>query len=426
LFLDTIRRGLLHARWRRYGLAVLVVDLAGFAQLRASLGEGAADSLLAQVGERLAQAMRPEDLVARLEADVFGVVLHSLEAPEATGEVADKLLAMLQTPFRVGRRRIVLSACIGIVVSETPRQPAQELLRDAELALLEAKREGAPGWHRYDPSIAVPVPPASLDLVSDLRLAIERDEFVVHYQPILRLANASLYGFEALVRWQHPRRGLLHPGEFIAPAERHGLIGQMDAWVLRQACRQAGTWQAAHPGEPPLSISVNVSASEFRHAGLADQVRSALAEHPLAPDSLVLEITETTALFDPQRTAAVLDTIRAMGVRLAVDDFGAGSHALSHLRHLPLDALKLDRGFVAALDDERTAAIVAAIIRLAHELGMDVVAEGVENADQARALRQLGCDLAQGHLFSRALAAAEAAALLVRNDLTAVTAPLAE
>jgi PAS domain S-box-containing protein/diguanylate cyclase (GGDEF)-like protein len=426
LFMDTLRRGLVHARWRKHGLAVLVVDLAGFAELRASLGEGAADSLLAQVGERLGQGMRAEDLVARLEADLFGVILHSLDSETAAGEAADRLLALLQTPFRVGRRQIVLGACVGIAVSETPRQPAQELLRDAELALLEAKRDGTPGWHRYDRSIAVPVSAESLDLVSDLRFALERDEFVLHYQPVLRLADASLYGFEALIRWQHPQRGMLHPGEFIGPAERHGLIGQMDAWVLREACRQAAAWQAEHPAEPPLAMSVNVSASEFRGDGMADHVRSALAEHHLAPDSLLLEITETTALFDPRRTAAILDAIRAMGVRLAVDDFGAGSHALSHLRHLPLDALKLDRGFVGALDNARTAAIVAAIIKLAHELGMDVIAEGVETADQARALSQLDCDLGQGYLFSRPLAAGEAGALLVRRELAPVGSALEE
>jgi PAS domain S-box-containing protein/diguanylate cyclase (GGDEF)-like protein len=427
LFLDTVRRGLVHARWRKHGLAVLVVDLARFSELRASLGEEAADNLLAQVGQRLAQAMRTEDIVAHLEADVFGVVLLSLESELAAGEVADRLLALLQTPFRVGRQRIVLSACIGVAVSDTPRQPAEELLRDAELALLEAKRHGTTAWHRYDRSIAVPVPPESLDLLSDLRLALERDELVVHYQPILRLADASLFGFEALVRWQHPERGLLQAAEFIATAEQHGLIGQIDAWVLREASRQGAAWQATAPVEPPLTIAVNVSASEFHQSGMADNVQKSLREHPLAPGSLLLEITETTALLDPQRTAAVLDRIRGMGVRLALDDFGVGSHALSHLRHLPLDALKLDRGFVGELQDARTVAIVRAVITLAHELDMDVVAEGVETADQAHALRELGCDLAQGHLFSAALPADEAEALLEgAQQLTAVGAPVAE
>lgn len=419
LFLDTVRRGLLHARWRKHGLAILVADLARFAELRASLGEVAADDLLAQVGERLAQATRAEDLVARLEADVFGVVLHGLDSADLAGETADRLLVLLQTPFRVGGRRIVLSACIGVAVSETPGQAAEELLRDAELALLEAKREGSPGWHRYERSIAVPIPPESLDVVSDLRLAIERDEFVVHYQPILRLVDGSLFGFEALVRWQHPRRGLLHPGDFIALAEQHGLIGEMDAWVLREACRQAAAWQADHPIEPPLTIAINVSASEFRQAGLPDQVRSALGQDRSAANNVLLEITETTAVFDPEHTASVLDDIRGMGVRLAIDDFGAGSHALSYLRHLSLDALKLDRSFVTAIADERTATIVGAVIRLAHELGMDVVAEGVESADQAQALRQLGCDLAQGHHFAPAMTADEAGALLVATGFAA-------
>lgn len=425
LFMDTVRRGLVHARWRKHGLAVLVVDLARFAELRASLGEETADSLLAQVGERLAQAMRAEDLVAHLEADVFGVVLQSLDSEAVAGETADRLLALLQTPFRAGRRRIVLSASIGIAVSDTPRQPAEELLRDAELAVLEAKRDGAAGWHRYDRSIAVPVPPESLDLVSDLRLAIERGEFVVHYQPILRLADGSLYGFEALVRWQHPSRGLLHAAEFIAPAEQHGLIDQIDAWVLREAWRQGAAWQGAHPAEPPLTIAVNVSPSELRHTSMTDRLHRVLAEYPMAAGSLLLEITETAALFDPARTADALDAIRTMGVRLAVDDFGAGSHALSHLRHLPLDALKLDRSFVGAMGDPRTAAIVAAVVALAHELGMDVIAEGVETTEQAQALREIGCDLAQGYLFSPALPAAEADALLVSADVTVQKASVA-
>lgn len=425
LFLDTVRRGLLHAKWRKHGLAVLVVDLTRFAELRASLGEESADSLLAQVGERLAHSMRAEDLVAHLEADVFGVVLQSLDSEAVAGETADRLLALLQTPFHVGRRRIVLSASIGVAVSDTPRQPPEELLRDAELAVLEAKRDGPGGWHRYHRSIAVPVTAESLDLVSDLRLAIERGEFVVHYQPILRLVDGSLYGFEALVRWQHPSHGLLHAPEFVGAAERHGLIDQIDAWVLREACRHGTAWQAAHPAEPPLTIAVNLSPNELRQASLADQLRRVLAEHHLATNSLLLEITETTALLDPPRTADVLNAIRAMGVRLAVDDFGAGSHALSHLRHLPLDALKLDRSFVGALAEPRTATIVAAVIGLAHELGMDVIAEGVETTDQAQRLRDLGCDLAQGFLFSPALPAVEVEELLVGSDVPAETAAVA-
>lgn len=217
---------------------------------------------------------------------------------------------------------------------------------------------------------------------------------------------------------------MLYPGDFIAIAERYGLIGQINAWVLREASREGAAWQAAHLAEPPLSISVNVSASECRHASLADSVHGVLGQHPLAPDSLLLEITETTELLDPQGSAALLDAIRGMGVRLALDDFGAGSHALSHLRHLPLDALKLDRTFVGALDDPRTAAIVAAVITLAHELEMDVIAQGVETTEQAQALRRLGCDLAQGTLLSVALPASEAAALLLRVDAPQ-TAPVA-
>lgn len=420
LFLDTVRRALLHARWRKHALAVLVVDLARFSELRVSVGEEAADQLLAEVGQRLAHAMRAEDLVARLEADVFGVVLHSLDAPAAAVEIADRLLALVQSPFRIGRRRIVLGACIGIAVSDTPRQTPEELLRDAELAVLEAKRDGTGGWRQYDPSIMVPLAAESLDVISDLRLATERGEFVVHYQPMLRLADGSLYGFEALVRWRHPQRGMLHAGEFISIAERHGLIGQIDAWVLREACRQGAVWQEAAPAEPPLTMAVNVSASELVRPGLADHLHTALKEHPLAPGSLMLEITETTALLDPQRTGAVLDAFRASGVRLAVDDFGAGSHAMSHLRHLPLDALKLDSGFVAALDDARTACIVEALIRLAHQLDMDVIAEGVETVEQARALRELGCDLAQGHFFSPALDAEGVGALAMPSDSPAV------
>lgn len=415
LFLDTVRRGLAHAKWRKHGLAVLVVDLSRFSELRASLGEGGADQLLTEVGRRLTQAMRPEDLVARLDADVFGVVLQSLDSPGTAEEAADRLLALLQTPFRVMRRGVVLSACIGIAVNATPRQAAEELLRDAELALLEAKREGTAGWHRYDESIAAPVSPESLDLASDLRLAIERGEFVLHYQPILRLADASLFGFEALVRWQHPQRGMLNAAEFITVAERYGLIGQIDAWVLREACHQGVAWQQpAVPDDPPLTIAVNVSACEFREADLADRVRSALDEYPLAPGSLLLEITETTALLDPRHTSAVFEAIRDAGVRLAVDDFGAGSHALSHLRHLPLDVLKIDRSFIAALNDERSVCIVSAVVQLAHELGLDVVAEGVETAEQVRTLRDMGCDLAQGFFFAPALDATEASALVTQ------------
>jgi PAS domain S-box-containing protein/diguanylate cyclase (GGDEF)-like protein len=425
LFLETLRRALRHAKWRKNALAVLVVDLARFSELRASLGNEAADALLAEVGQRVAHAMRAEDLVAHLEADVFGVLLLSLDSSAGAEEVADRLLALLQTPFRVLGRRILLTAHIGIAVSNTPRQAAEELLRDAELAVLEAKRQGAAGWHRYDRWIAVPVPPESLDLLTDLRLAIERDEFVVCYQPIVRLADASLFGFEALVRWQHPQRGMLHAGEFVGVAERHGLVGQIDAWVLRQACRQAAAWQGDERSDPPLTMAVNVSATEFRNVGLADHVRHALDEHPLAPGSLLLEITETAAPLDPLRIAPVLDALRAAGVRLAVDDFGAGSHALGHLRYLPLDAMKLDRGLVTALHDQRTRVIVSALIGLAHALDMDVVAEGVATAEQVQVLRDLGCDLGQGHFFSRALEASAAGAMVTRAAPKSEQVPVA-
>jgi EAL domain-containing protein (putative c-di-GMP-specific phosphodiesterase class I) len=308
------------------------------------------------------------------------------------------------------------SASIGIALSNAGYQAAEEIVRDADTAMYMAKSRGKAQWAVFDGAMRQRII-QRLQMEHDLRKAMELGQFAVQYQPKIQLHSGELCGFEALVRWNHPERGLLMPEEFIPLAEETGLISAIGLWVLGEACRQTRRWQLAHPGRRAVEISVNVSARQFRQANFVDEVARVLEESGLRPDSLQLEITETVLLDDLKTAVTTLKRLKALGVGLKVDDFGTGYSCLRYLCKLPFDSLKIDRSFTENLagDSGKSSEVVKTILVMAHNLGMEVVAEGVEDAEQARQLEKLGCEFAQGFYFSKPLSAAEAGNLLAQS-----------
>ncbi len=395
--------------------AVLLLDLDRFKLVNESLGHTAGDALLVAVAERLRAALHPDDLLARVGEDEFAVVLTD---PSAPGAVAERLLDTLAPPFAVDERQISVTASIGIAQRPSAKAGA-DLLRDALTALHQAKVGGRARWVLFDEDARARTV-ARFVLEHDLRRALERDELALVYQPIVDVASGRIVGMEALIRWRHPERGPVSAGEIIALAEDTGLIIPLGEWVLRRACRQAAEWHRLVLGAPPLAISVNLSPHQLRHPGLVASVRRVLAETGLAPSALCLEITESAALDGGETTVAALQALKELGVRLALDDFGTGYSALGYLSRFAVDTLKIDRAFIADVDrDPRALSIVRAIAAMAHALGMDVTAEGIETAHQLAAVRAVRCDWAQGYHFSRPVSAVEVTVLLQQGSLPA-------
>ncbi|MBV9108283.1 MAG: EAL domain-containing protein, partial [Gemmatimonadetes bacterium] len=390
--------------------AVAMVDLDSFRLFNESLGPGAGDALLAAVADRLRRAAGPGRAVARLGADEFGVLLEDGNAYDAGARFAETVRRELAAAFRVAGRELFVTASVGVAPAG-PGSAAEDVVRDATIAVHRAKGAG-PGRHEtFHPSMREQ-PLARLRLAGDLRQALSRGELFLVYQPLVSLATGAIPGFEALLRWNHPTLGLLPPAEFIPVAEETGLIVALGEWVLGEACRQAARWRAEHGAGAP-GVSVNVSARQLAQPGLAAQVRDTLREAGLPGDALRLEVTESLLAADLPRISALLAEIREMGVGISVDDFGTGYSSLAYLHRLPADMLKIDRSFVAAMGAGRESGeIVRTILALGRTLGMRVVAEGVETPEQRQALQALGCDLAQGYLFSRPLSVAQADALL--------------
>ena len=409
LFLERLDGAL--GRAKRHGdyvFAVLFVDLDRFKFINESLGHALGDQLLMQAGHTLVSCVRPEDTVARLGGDEFTILLDDIgDAVHAT-RVANKIHETLLAPFSLGGHEVFSTASIGIALSATGYERPADMLRDADTAMYRAKARGRAGHEFFDKSMyrrAV----AQLSLETDLRWAVERQEFNLVYQPIVSLRTSAVVGFEALVRWAHPKRGLVSPAEFIAVAEETGMILPIGRWVLREACAQMRRWldQGDPRGLPTLpTMAVNLSSKQFLHPGLPEEIRMLLEETGLDPTRLKLEITESVLMENAETAAAMLRDLRAQGIQLSIDDFGTGYSSLSYLLKFPIDTLKIDRTFVSGMADDAPDAaenleLVRTIVTLARNLGMDVVAEGVESEGQRIRLDALGCEYAQGFLFSK-------------------------
>jgi diguanylate cyclase (GGDEF)-like protein/PAS domain S-box-containing protein len=389
--------------------AILFLDLDGFKEVNDSLGHAAGDQLLVQLARRLRTLVPSADTVARLGGDEFAIIADSRPAAE---QLAASILDALEEPFVVGGRDLHVGAAIG-VASAADATDIEQLQRNADLAMYRAKDAGGGVYATYDPAMHDALM-RRLELAADLRLALERDELVLHYQPTVCLRTGRIVGFEALVRWQHPTRGLIPPLEFIGVAESTGLIGPLGRWVLTEACRQAVAW------DRPLKMAVNVSVRQFDSGDLTATVAEVLAMTGMPADRLCLEMTESVLLTDTDENLSRLISLKALGVQLAMDDFGTGYSSLAYLRRFPMDVLKIDRSFVDRLGGDSTdEALVRTIVRMGRSLGMSLVAEGIETAVQLAVLREMGCDNAQGYLLSKPLPAAEASRALDAGPLFA-------
>ena len=395
-----------------HGCAVLFLDLDRFKVVNDSLGHLAGDTLLKEISRRLKGCMRPQDTLARIGGDEFAVLIEDAAELEVAAAVAERILESMRLPVRLGRQEVFPSCSIGIVQSSARYESPEPLLRDADIAMYEAKRAGHGGYAVFDGSMHADAV-VKLKLQTDLRLALDRGEFEVFYQPIIHLASGRTSGYEALLRWWHPERGLISPMEFIDAAEEIGVIRQIDCWVRLQACRQLKAWQDAS-GRDDLRMSINASATEFSDPTFTSDLADLLARLDLTPSTIQLEITEGIFL-DP--TASVIDTVeqvRRLGVRIALDDFGTGYSSLSYLNRYPIDTIKIDQSFVAGMTaNERTFAVVELVVNLGRKLEIAIVAEGVETAGQAEMLADMGCGFGQGYFYARPEEAASAQVLLL-------------
>ena len=410
LFQDRVGHALSRSVRAPSTVAVLFVDLDGFKAVNDSLGHAAGDQVLSTVADRLRTAVRPGDTAARFGGDEFALLLEDVRGADGASKVAERVVESLAVPFVVRGRTMKLGASVGMAVAE-PGLTTGELLRNADVAMYTAKQGGRGRYEPFEPGMHTTIV-ARVDLEHDLQRALDEDELEVHYQPIVALATGRLTGIEALVRWNHPTRGLLAPSEFLELAEETGMIVRLGAWVLDEACRQAREWKDRYPSYP-FTVAVNLSPRQLFEADIVDVVTDTLARTGLPPGDLVLELTEGVMVKDTQLILDRLNGLKELGVLLAIDDFGTGYSSLSYLRRLPFDILKIDRLFVEGIGlDPTESAFAMAIIKLAQTLRLEMVAEGVEHVEQAILLRDLGCEMAQGYHFARAMDANALGALL--------------
>jgi diguanylate cyclase (GGDEF)-like protein/PAS domain S-box-containing protein len=412
LFRDRLRHALERRSRSGNTVAVILLDLDGFKRVNDSLGHAVGDELLQVIGRRIASTVRTGDTVARLGGDEFAVVIESVEHDSEPDTLADRLLFLLRLPIRVGGREVAVGVSFGIAVAE-PADDEEAVLRNADTAMYAAKASGKGCVRRFDPSMHLHAM-EWLELELDLRLAVDRREFQLEFQPQVRIASGHVKGFEALLRWQHPTRGHVLPGSFLPVAEETGIVVAIGRWVLGEACRQAVRW-ADSDGHLP-SVSVNIAARQLDSDSLVSDTRHALLASGLDPQRLVLEITETDVMRAPEDALRKLQALKALGVRLAIDDFGTGYSSLSHLQYFPVDELKIDRSFVMRIErGDRDAAFVRTIVALAKSLSVEVVAEGIEERLQHDYLEAIGCDSGQGYLYSRPLNPDHAARYIVEG-----------
>jgi diguanylate cyclase (GGDEF)-like protein/PAS domain S-box-containing protein len=417
LFIDRLQRAIaVSQRHRDFRFAVLFIDIDEFKIFNDSLGHVAGDELLIQIARRLTACLRGADTVSRAAnrsdekcpgdhtlarpgGDEFVVLAAELRDPSDAIRMSERIQERMTIPFQVKGREIVITASIGIAFSDN-RTEAEDVLRDAEIAMYRAKHTGKAHCEVFDNAMQV-FAVKRLQLETDLRKALECNEFRVYYQPLVSLHDSRIVGFEALSRWQRPQ-GMVNPADFIAIADETGLIIPMNRQLLREACQQLSRWQTLYRYDPPLTMSVNIAAKQFAQSDLASQIGEILQQTGTDPCRVDLEITENVAMNDADRSAVVLLELKALSVRLSIDDFGTGYSSLARLQRFPVDTLKIDRSFISGMaSDDETYEIVRVIITLAHNLGLSVVAEGIETEEQMKMLRHLGCELGQGYLFAR-------------------------
>jgi diguanylate cyclase (GGDEF)-like protein/PAS domain S-box-containing protein len=412
LFLDRLERSITRiGRDPAHHFAALFIDLDRFKVVNDSLGHVAGDQLLMAFAGRLIACLRPSDTVARLGGDEFTVLLEDPHAPDDAIGVAERILATLKEPFSLDGHEIFVTASIGIAYSSAGYTRPQDVLRDADTAMYRAKAQGKSRYQVFDTAMharAVKL----LQTENDLRRAIDRNEFEIHYQPILQIGVRRIKGFEALIRWRHPERGLISPADFIPVAEETGLILPIGRWILNEACRQAAAWHAMFPANP-MDINVNLSGKQFSQSDLVEQVMQVLHETKLPAKHLTLEITESVVMENPEATVSTLHRLKALGIQINIDDFGTGYSSLAYLQRFPVDTMKIDRSFVSRIGEGvENAEIVRTIVALAHNLNMKVTAEGIETAEQLEQLEALECESAQGFFLSRPLDSEKATEIL--------------
>ena len=417
LFFDRIGSAIVRARAEGIGRpSIIIVDIDRFKNVNDSLGLSIGDSMLLTVARRLARQMKPQDTLARIDGDQFGVVVISETEPERIAAFADGIRRALKAPITLGDREVFLTTSIGVAIYDIAAKKEDDLVKDAEIAMFHAKRLGGDRIEVFRPSLrqhAVDI----LAVESDLRRALEREEIKVLFQPIIRLADESIAGFEALVRWDHPKRGRLGAGEFISIAERSGLIIPLGILVLEKAARQLSAWQEEFGSDLGIFASVNVSSRQILRHDLINDVKAVLSRVEVARGTLKIEVTESLVMENPEYAAKVLERIKELGPSLALDDFGTGYSSLSYLQRFPFDTIKIDQSFVrgnGGTTKDRPV-LLRSIVSLAHDLGMDVVAEGAETRADVLELRALGCEFAQGYVFGEPMSGEDARRLLARS-----------
>ncbi|HEV3498517.1 MAG TPA: EAL domain-containing protein, partial [Actinomycetes bacterium] len=401
LLRDRIEHALARAGRRGAAVALLVADIDRFKVVNERLGHDGGDRLLVAVSERLTDLLRPGDTVARMGGDEFALLCEDLRGYEEAVGIASRVLGAFDKPFEVLGNDFSLTASVGVAVGEVDGPPPELLLRDADVAMYRAKESGRDRYEVFEEAMLADSS-ERLSVENDLRQGIGQGQLRLYYQPIVQLDSGTIAGFEALVRWQHPTRGLLPPSEFIATAEASGLIVPLGRHVLAAACAQAATWAGAHATGEQLRMSVNVSAKQLVQPGWTDEVAQVLVESRLAPRQLVLEITESVLMDDTDTTALRLEELRRLGVRIAIDDFGTGYSSLGYLRRLPVDILKIDKSFIDGVaEGPHESALARAVVKLASTLRLEAVAEGINSRKQLLQLRRLRCPYGQGFFFSR-------------------------
>jgi diguanylate cyclase (GGDEF)-like protein len=402
LFIERLEQELARGERERKFSAVLFLDLDLFKVINDSLGHVVGDELLIAAGKRIQECLTDREVAARLSGDEFTVLLPDLPTPQRAIEVAAGILRAFAVPFTLGPHEVFTTTSIGIALSETDDSPVN-LIRHADIAMYRAKARGKARYEMFDPSMDLAAI-RRLQLETELRRAIDKGELRVFYQPEVEIESGQLVGMEALVRWEHPERGLISPSAFIGVAEETGLILPIGRWVLSEACRQAKEWQQKYRPDLALMVAVNLSGKHFQQATLIEEVSDVLKRTGMDPGHLILEITESVAMEGAESTIEILTKLKSLGVLLAIDDFGTGFSSLSYLKRFPVDLLKIDKSFVdgVALKGPDTA-IVQAVIALGHALGLKVIAEGVETPEQVAQLRALGSELGQGFYFGAPL-----------------------